>query len=68
MDLGERSDRFKFLIRERDSKFTSVFDDVFAGNGVQIIKTPVRSPPRTPMRNGTWNATARVPRPSTDPR
>ena len=44
MDLGERSDRFKFLIRDRDTKFTSVFDDVFAGNGVRIITTPVRSP------------------------
>jgi len=37
MNLGERAGRFKFLIRDRDSKFTSVFDDVFAGNGVQII-------------------------------
>ncbi len=44
MNLGERSDRFKFLIRDRDSRFTSVLDDVFAGNGVRIIKTPVRSP------------------------
>jgi putative transposase len=44
IDLGERSDRFKFLIRDRDSKFTSAFDDVFTGNGVRIIKTPVRSP------------------------
>jgi hypothetical protein len=44
MDLGERSDRFKFVIRDRDSKFTSVFDDVFADNGVRIIKTPVRPP------------------------
>jgi len=44
MDIGERADRFEFLIRDRDSKFTAVFDDVFAGNGVQIIKTPIRSP------------------------
>ena len=44
MDLGERAGRFKFLIRDRDSKFTAVFDDAFAGNGTRIIKTPVRSP------------------------
>jgi putative transposase len=44
MDLGERAGHFKFLIRDRDSKFTSVFDDVFADNGTRIIKTPVRSP------------------------
>jgi putative transposase len=44
MELGERADQFEFLIRDRDSKFTPVFDDVFAGNGVRIIKTPIRSP------------------------
>jgi putative transposase len=44
MDLSERAGQFKFLIRDRDSKFTAVFDEVFAGNGVRIIKTPVRSP------------------------
>ena len=44
MDFGERAGRFRFLIRDRDSKFTAAFDDVFAGNGIRIIKTPVRSP------------------------
>ena len=44
MDLGERASSFKFLLRDRDSKFTAVFDEVFAGNGARIIKTPVRSP------------------------
>ncbi|MGH3305387.1 MAG: integrase core domain-containing protein [Streptosporangiaceae bacterium] len=44
VDPGERADQIKFLIRGRDSKFTSVFDEVLACAGARIIKTPVRSP------------------------
>jgi putative transposase len=44
MDLGERAGRFRFLIRDRDSKFTAAFDGAFAGNGTRVIRTPVRSP------------------------
>ena len=62
MDLGERAGQFRFLIRDGDSKFTSVFDEVFAGSGLRIIKTSVRSPRgRTHSRNvmrGRYGASA----------
>jgi transposase InsO family protein len=44
MELGEGADRFRFLIRDRDSKFTAAFDAVFAGADIRIIRTPVRAP------------------------
>lgn len=44
MDIDERADRLKFLIRDRDAKFTASFDDVFASTGFEIIKTSPQAP------------------------
>jgi putative transposase len=44
MELGDEGIRPRFLVRDRDSKFTREFDEVFRSEGIRVIKAPVRAP------------------------
>ncbi len=44
MELEDRSRSVRFLIRDRDSKFSSSFDEVFRSDGTRLILTPIRAP------------------------
>jgi putative transposase len=64
MTLDEHTDRLRFLLRDRDTKFAAAFDAVFAAAGMDIIRTP----PQAPQANShaeRWVGTVR--RECTDP-
>jgi len=44
MGLDDRVGRFRFLVRDRDTKFTGAFDAVFAAEGLKVLRTPMQSP------------------------
>src|SRR6266545_5682149 len=43
-DIDERDEPVRFLIRDRDSKYTCSFDEVFRSERAKVILTPIRSP------------------------
>jgi putative transposase len=44
MQLDDQGVRPRLLVRDRDSKFTREFDEVFRSEGIRVIKAPVRAP------------------------
>jgi putative transposase len=59
MDLGDRTGAFRFLIRDRDARFTTAFDEILSSEGLTIMMTP----PQTPQANcyaERWIRTARA--------
>jgi len=44
-ELAQRARPVKFLIRDRDTKFTDGFDEVFHSSGIRTSRTPIRAPP-----------------------
>jgi putative transposase len=69
MNLAEQADGLKFLIHDRDAKFTAASDAVFTAIGVRIIKTPVQAPrAERDRRTVDRQCPPRVPGPDADHR
>jgi hypothetical protein len=44
MDLDDRSLRPRFLIHDRDTKFSRAFDSTFRSERIEIVRTPIQAP------------------------
>jgi putative transposase len=44
MNLEEGIGRFRFVLRDRDTKFTAAFNAVFAAEAIKVLITPARAP------------------------
>jgi putative transposase len=40
LELGERAAQFRFLVRDRDTKYTALFDEVFTSEGIEVLRSP----------------------------
>jgi hypothetical protein len=57
-DLVQRAGRFRFLIRDRDAKYTTVFDEVFATEAIEVLRSPPQALGRTSTRNAGYGPSA----------
>jgi putative transposase len=44
MDVDDRGQRPRFLIHDRDRKFSRAFDAILASEGIEIVRTPIQAP------------------------
>jgi len=44
MSLEEQNRRLRFVLRDRDAKFSRAFDDLFRSEGAEILRSPVQAP------------------------
>jgi putative transposase len=42
--LGEHQRPVRFLIHDRDAKFSAAFDELFRSEGARLIRTPIQAP------------------------
>jgi hypothetical protein len=54
MDLDQRAAGLPFLLRDRDTKVTAVFDAVFADAGIDMVKTPPQAPRANAFASAGW--------------
>jgi transposase InsO family protein len=57
-DLEDQGLQFRFLVRDRDAKFTTSFDAVMASVGIKVVRTPVQTPVANAFAE-RWLRTAR---------
>jgi putative transposase len=59
MALEERNRQLRFVLRDRDAKFSRSFDEVFRSDGAELLVTPVQAP-RANAYGERWVRTVRA--------